>query len=206
MGSTHGSRNWGRWIAGLVLLLGLVAACLWCGWVDRQIRRCATEDEAAPADAIVVLGAAQYDGRPSLVFRARLDHALALYRRGLAPLLITLGGEGGEADQFSEGEAGKNYLMGAGADEDDIIAETHSRNTEESVRHLAVIARANHLRRLIVVSDGSHLFRLRALCAANGLTVLTSPRPRVPVEGHSGEFFRTVHEIASYTLWRLHLH
>jgi uncharacterized SAM-binding protein YcdF (DUF218 family) len=206
MGSTWRGRSWGRWIAGLVLFLGIGAAGFWVRWVDAQIKICAVEDQAAPADAIVVFGAAQYDGRPSLAFRARLDHALALYRRGLAPLLITLGGEGGDADQFSEGEVGKSYLMGTGVDEDEIIAETHSRNTEDSVRRLAVIARANHLHRLIVVSDATHLFRLRALCAAHGLNVLTSPRPRVPVEGYSGELARTVHEIASYTLWRLHLH
>lgn len=202
-----GERHFWMWrAAGLVVLVGLIASAFWCHWVYAQMKVCATEDQAAPADAIVVFGAAEYNGRPSLVLRARLDHALSLYNRGLAPLLITLGGDAGDADQFSEGEVGRSYLMGAGVDEDDIIAETHSRNTKDSVRRLAVIARANNLHRLILVSDGMHLFRLRAVSAAEGLTVLTSPRPRVPVEGRTGEFGRILHEIAGYTLWRLHLH
>jgi hypothetical protein len=71
---------------------------------------------------------------------------------------------------------------------------------------VAVIARTNGLQRLVIVSDGTHLFRIHAICAADGLDVLTSPRPRVQVEGGSGDFERIAHEIASYTLWRMHLH
>jgi uncharacterized SAM-binding protein YcdF (DUF218 family) len=69
-----------------------------------------------------------------------------------------------------------------------------------------VIARANGMRRLVVVSDGTHLFRIHAICAANGLDVLTSPRPRVTIAGGSVEFERIAHEILSYTAWRMHLH
>jgi hypothetical protein len=91
-----------------------------------------------------------------------------------------------------------------------IIAETVSRNTEDSARRIAVIARANGLKRLVIVSDGTHLFRIHAICAADGLDVLTSPRPRVAVEGGAtgnvGEGERLAHEILSYTAWRLHLH
>ena len=93
-----------------------------------------------------------------------------------------------------------------GVPEEAIIAETESRNTEESARRIAVIAHANGLRRLVIVSDGTHLFRIHEICAADGLDVLTSPRPRVAVEGGSQEFERIEHEILSYTLWRLHLH
>ena len=87
-----------------------------------QIERYAGQDQAAAADAIAVFGAAEYDGRPSPVYRARLDHAETLYNRGIAPLIITLGGDGG--DQFSEGGVGREYLMGEGIPESAIIAET----------------------------------------------------------------------------------
>ncbi len=151
-----------------------------------------------------MLGAAEYDGRPSPVYRARLDHALELYHRGIAPLIITLGGNGG--DQFTEGSVGEEYLISKGVPEADIIAETESRNTEESARRIAVIARVNGLRRLVVVSDDTHMFRIHAICAAEGLNVLTSPRPRPAVEDRTLEAERIAHEILSYTLWRLHLH
>lgn len=186
-----------------LLALALVAAA-WCRWVYVQIEKYAKLDQAAPSDAISVFGAAEYDGRPSPVFRARLDHALDLYHRGIAPLIITLGGEGG--DQYSEGSVGRDYLVGKGVPEQDIIAETHSRNTEESARRVAVIARANGLRRLVIVSDGTHLFRIHAICEAEGLNVLTSPRPVLQVEGGSGDFDRIAHEVLSYTAWRVGVH
>ena len=105
-----------------------------------------------------------------------------LYERGIAPLIITLGGsEGG--DEHSEGGVGREYLMGGGVPESAIIAETHSRSTSESARRIAVIARANNLPRLVIVSDGTHMFRIHAICAADGLNVLTSPRPRTGLEG-----------------------
>jgi uncharacterized SAM-binding protein YcdF (DUF218 family) len=189
--------------AAAVLVLALGAA-LWCDWVYGRVEHYAGLDQAAPADAIAVLGAAEYDGRPSPVYRARLDHAFDLYQRGIAPLMITLGGPGG--DQYTEGGVGREYLMSLGVPERKIIAETHSRNTEEAVRNLAVIARANGLRRLVVVSDGTHLFRIHALCAAYGLDVLTSPRRRLDVAGGSSDDANVVHEILSYTAWRLHLH
>jgi uncharacterized SAM-binding protein YcdF (DUF218 family) len=176
----------------------------WSCWVYVQIENFAGLDQAAPSDAIGVLGAAEYDGRPSPVFRARLDHARDLYNRGIAPLIITLGGTGG--DQYSEGAVGREYLMSLGIPESAIIAETVSRDTEESARRIAVIARANGLRRLVVVSDGTHLFRIHEICAAEGLDVLTSPRTRVSVGDGSQEFERIAHEILSYTAWRLHLH
>jgi len=187
----------------LVLMALAVSTFAWCRWVYVQIERYAAQDQAAPSDAIAVFGAAEYDGKPSPVFRARLDHAESLYNRGIAPLIITLGGDGG--DQFSEGAVGRDYLMGSGVPESDIIAETESTSTNESVRRLAVIARTNGLRRLVVVSDGTHLFRIHQICSANGLEVLTSPRSRVPIEGNAGQTDRVVHEVLSYTLWRLHL-
>jgi vancomycin permeability regulator SanA len=191
--------------AVLLLLLALAVGVVgWCRWVYVQIESYAGQDQAAPSAAIGVFGAAEYDGRPSPVYRARLDHALALYHRGIAPLIITLGGNGG--DQYNEGAVGREYLMGMGVPEEAIIAETESRNTAESARRIAVIARANGLRRLVIVSDGTHLFRIHEICAADGLDVLTSPRPRAAVEGGSQETERIEHEILSYTLWRMHLY
>jgi uncharacterized SAM-binding protein YcdF (DUF218 family) len=195
------------WIFRLILLLLLALAIGflgWSCWVYTQIEIYAGFDLAAPADAIGVFGAAEYDGRPSPVYRARLDHALALYRHGIAPLIVTLGGDGG--DQYSEGAVGGKYLMAMGVPESAIIAETQSRNTEESARRIAVIAHANGLKRLVIVSDGTHLFRIHEICTSEGLDVLTSPRPRMNAEGSSQNFERIAHEILSYTLWRMHLH
>lgn len=189
-------------VALIALVAMIVTSLLWYQWVSRQIDSYATLDQAAPSDAIVVFGAAEYDGKPSPVLRARLEHALALYNKGIAPLLITLGG-GEEGDKFSEGSVGRDYLRGAGVPDNAIIAETKSRNTLDSARQVAVIARANGLRRLVIVSDGTHLFRIHAICATEGLNVLTSPRPRVEVEGGVSERQRMLREILSYTLWRL---
>jgi|SRR5579872_390040 uncharacterized SAM-binding protein YcdF (DUF218 family) len=195
-----------RWIFRVTLISTFVACCIaicWCFWIYVQIEHYAGLDEASRADAIAVFGAAEYDGRPSPVFRARLDHAAALYKRDIAPLIIALGGDGG--DEFSEGGVGRSYLMGVGIPESAIIAETKSRSTAEASRRLAAIARTNQFRRLVVVSDDTHLFRIHAICAADGLDVLVSPRPRVTVEGGSSDFESIVHEILSYTAWRLHV-
>jgi uncharacterized SAM-binding protein YcdF (DUF218 family) len=187
-------RNWTfRSIA--VLFLALILGFLgWSCWVYVQIENYAGLDQTAPSDAIGVLGAAEYDGTPSPVFRARLDHARELYVRGIAPLIITLGGA-----------VGRDYLMRLGIPESAIIAETESRNTEEQAHRIAVIAHANNLRRLVVVSDGTHLFRIHEICAADGLNVLTSPRTRVSIGGGIAEAERIAHEILSYTAWRLRL-
>ena len=196
-----------RWVVRVLLLLLIalsIALTAWFRWVYLQIEHYATLDQAAPADAIGVFGAAEYDGRPSPVFRARLDHARALYNSGIAPLIITMGGSGG--DQFTEGAVGREYLMGAGVPEDAIIAETESRDTEESARRIAVIAHTNGMHRLLIVSDPTHMFRIHAICAADGLNVLTSPRPRTAGEDTSQDAGRIAHEMFAYTFWRMHLH
>jgi uncharacterized SAM-binding protein YcdF (DUF218 family) len=185
----------------ILLLAGLVAILGWFLWLYGQIHFYATHDQARPADAIAVFGAAEYDGRPSPVLRARLDHALALYREHLAPLVITLGGGGDPRD--SEGGVGHDYLLAHGVPENQIIAETQSTNTEESAARLAAIARENHLNRILAVSDGTHLFRIRALCTSMGLTVSTSPRAEARPLGFWDATMRLMHEMISYTLWRL---
>jgi uncharacterized SAM-binding protein YcdF (DUF218 family) len=190
------------WTAGVLL----VGAAAWVGWVDAQIRTYAGRDEARPADAIAVFGAAEYDGRPSPVLRARLDHALDLYQAGIAPMVITLGG-GYEADApHSEGGVGEDYLLAHGVPEAAIIAETQSDDTEESAERLAVIARENNLKSIVVVSDGTHLFRIHAICEHDGLQVYTSPRPAGKSISRMERLERLAHEIASYTAWKLRLH
>ena len=190
-------RVW-RWVL-LALLLGVLA---WtvnvCSWIHYY----ATADEAQPADAIAVFGAAEYDGRPSPVLRARLMHALALYREKLAPMMITLGG--GEAgESHSEGGVGEDFLLAHGVPEPDIIAETRSRDTRQSAEQLAAIAKKNGLHSILVVSDGTHLFRIHALCERNGLRCYTSPRPESASLTRSARMHRLLHEVLSYTAWRL---
>ena len=99
----------------------------------------------------------------------------------------------------------EEILQKAGVPDSAIIAETHSRSTSESARRTAVIARVNGLHRLVIVSDGTHMFRIHAICAADGLNVLTSPRPHTGAETASQDNNAMLHEIITYTLWRLHL-
>jgi uncharacterized SAM-binding protein YcdF (DUF218 family) len=203
-GSPVARHRKGRRVLRFSLLAGFVAILGWFLWLYGQIHYFATHDQARPADAIAVFGAAEYDGRPSPVLRARLDRALALYREHLAPLVITLGGGGGPRD--SEGGVGHDYLLAHGVPENQIIAETQSTNTEESAARLAAIARENHLNRILAVSDGTHLFRIHALCTSMGLTVSTSPRAEARPLGFWDAATRLMHEMISYTLWRLKVH
>lgn len=191
--------------AAILLLPTLLIVAIWIAYVFSEIRQTATTDQRRHADAIAIFGAAEYDGRPSPVLRARLDHALTLYQDGYAPLLITLGGYNA-GDANSEGGVGHDYLVAHGVKEAQIIAETSSSDTEESARRLAAIARENHLRSVLVVSDGTHLFRIRELCKAEGLEVFGSPRPETHAMNFIDQARRVGHEILSYSLWRLHLH
>ncbi len=186
-----------------IVLLGTVA---WFVWVYRQISFTANIDNAQHADAIAVFGAAEYAGHPSPVLHARLDKALLLYQRGLAPLIVTLGG-GSEKDAGNtEGAAGRNYLLANEVPPDHILAETTSVDTEQQVERLAEIADEHDLHTLDVVSDGTHLFRIALLCRRAGLTVYTSPRASV---GHLDDLDRVQrmgHEMLSYTSQALNLH
>jgi uncharacterized SAM-binding protein YcdF (DUF218 family) len=194
-------RRWLRRTSGGLMLLAAGAAVCWVLWVYAEIKHYAKVDEARPADAIAVFGAAEYDGRPSPVLRARLEQGLLLYQRGLAPLIITLGGSGDQ--QHSEGGVGLDFLVGRGVPESRIIAETQSRTTEESARRLAAIAAENDIHSIVAVSDGTHLFRIRRLCESYGLRVYTSPRAVGRRIGRWRRAQRVAHEIASYTGWKL---
>jgi uncharacterized SAM-binding protein YcdF (DUF218 family) len=185
----------------------LLAACVgWFGWVYRQIEATAAVDNAQPADAIAVFGAAEYAGRPSPVLHARLDKAVSLYNRGLAPVIVTLGGGSDKDSGLTEGGVGRDYLLANGVPYERIIAETQSIDTEQQVGRLAAIAAREHFRKIIVVSDGTHLFRIAALCRRAGLDVYTSPRAPL---GHIDDLDaaqRLLHEMVSYTSLRLDLH
>lgn len=186
---------------GLLLLAMLVYG----GWVYARIAAVARVDEAKPADAIAVFGAAEYSGRPSPVLHARLDHAVALYERGIAPLVITLGGGADKDSGNTEGGVGRDYLLANGLPYDRIIAETASTDTEEQVRRLAEIAEQNNLRHIVVVSDGTHLFRIREICRDEGLDVYTSPRANFGRISTYDLLQRYLHEILSYTSFRVRL-
>jgi uncharacterized SAM-binding protein YcdF (DUF218 family) len=191
----------------LLRLLGLVlvAAAVWFGWLYFQIRSVAGQDQARTADAIAVFGAAEYSGRPSPVLHARLDHAVELFREDRAPLVITLGGGSDRDSGMTEGGVGRDYLLANGIPYDQIVAETHSVDTEQQVARLAEIARQRHLNSIVVVSDGTHLFRIRKLCEDAGLMVYTSPRAALGHIDGWDEAQRYFHEMLSYTLLRLHL-
>lgn len=170
-----------------------------CIGIVRQSRH----DEAQRADAIVVFGAAEYSGRPSPVYRARLDHALALYHERLAPTVITTGGTAWDPT-YSEGGVGRDYLVSKGVNDRDLIAETWSDNTLESAERVAKIMRANGMKSCIAVSDPYHLFRIKKMMEAQGVATYTSPRPQ-PGLGEGAKLGHVMREAFSYTLWRLHL-
>jgi uncharacterized SAM-binding protein YcdF (DUF218 family) len=190
-----------RRLLGVLLLL----ATAWSVWVYQQIAAVANHDEAQPADAIAVFGAAEYLGHPSPVLHARLDHAVELYRKQIAPIIITLGGGSDKDSGNTEGGVGRDYLLANGVPFGNIIAETHSVDTEQQVHRLAAIAHENNLHHIVVVSDGTHLFRIRELCKDAGLDVYTSPRPALGHISNYDHAMRYFHEIVSYTAMRLHI-
>ena len=191
-----------RWMIAAVVLLTLG----WFAWVYGQIVSTANVDDAQPSDAIAVFGAAEYGGRPSPVLHARLDKAVSLYDRGMAPVIVTLGGGSDKDSGKTEGGVGRDYLLANGVPFERIIAETESIDTEQQVNRLAAIAAREHFHHIIVVSDGTHLFRIALLCRRAGLDVYTSPRAPL---GHIDDLdaaHRISHEMLSYSALRFNLH
>ena len=139
-----------------------------------------SRDEARPANAIVVLGAAQYAGKPSPVLRARLDHALDLWQRRLGQLLILTGGTG-ERDTTSEAAVGRTYAIKHGVPDTVILMETEGRTTSESMRAVAGMLEARGLQTALLVSDPFHMLRLRILARRFGFTPYTSPTRTSPI-------------------------
>jgi uncharacterized SAM-binding protein YcdF (DUF218 family) len=190
----------------LVLILALLIVAGWTFWLYREIKSVADRDDARRADAIAVFGAAEYAGRPSPVLHARLDKAVSLYNKNIAPMIVTLGGGTDKDSGRTEGGVGRDYLLANGVPYDHIIAETRSVDTEQQVQRLAEIAEQQHFHSIVVVSDGTHLYRIALLCERAGLTVYTSPRAPL---GHVDDLDlaqRMMHEIISSTSVLLDLH
>jgi uncharacterized SAM-binding protein YcdF (DUF218 family) len=170
--------------------LSLLAAFGWCLAV-LSIYLFGQIDEAAPADAIVVLGAAQYDGRPSPVLKARLDHAIALHSHGLADHLILTGGVG-IGDTVSEAEVGRRYAVSEGVQAKNILIERGGLSTGESMQAVVRLMRENDFSSAILVSDPFHMLRLRLLAARLGLRAYSSPTRTSPIYVGSHEEWRHV--------------
>lgn len=164
-----------RWSLRRRIALGLGGA-LAVGWSISalSILRAATRDAAAPADAIVVLGAAQYRGRPSPVLRARLDHAIGLYARGLAPRLVLTGGIA-DGDTASEAAVSREYALQAGVPDSAILTENDGRTTSQSIAGVARLLHLRRMERVVLVSDPFHVLRASRLGEREGLEVLMSP-------------------------------
>ena len=187
------------WAAGLAALVALVILAIGIVRLANRIERQSTVDEARPADIILVLGAAEYHGRPSPVLRARLDHALDLYARKLASRIITTGGAGGEP-VFTEGGVGRTYLMSRGVPSEAIVVENEGETTVQSIALAGEIVRRMGLNSVIVVSDGYHIYRVKRMLQNRGLKVYGSPR-----KDHNSaprEQWNYIRQAVGYILWR----
>jgi uncharacterized SAM-binding protein YcdF (DUF218 family) len=138
------------------------------------------QDQRRPVDAIVVLGAAQYNGRPSPVLRARLNHALSLYRDGLAPRIIVTGGMG-PGDTTSEATVGRRFLVAHGVAQEAVVVQAQGRSTQASITAVGEWLEREGLRRIILVSDPFHMFRLRMEARRTNLEAYTSPTEDSPI-------------------------
>ena len=179
---TSASLGW-RLVLAAVLVVAtvwLVSLALVIVWEQLDTRR--------PAQAIVVLGAAQYDGRPSPVLRARVDHAIQLWRRGLAPRLIVTGGSG-IGDTTTEAAVERRYAIAHGVPASAILQEPESRSTSESLRNVAAMLGENS-REVILVSDPFHMLRLSILARRFGLRPRTSPTRTSPISANRAQFWR----------------
>ena len=145
-----------------------------------------SRDRAQKADAIVVLGAAQYVGRPSPVLRARLDHALDLWKRGLAPTMIFTGGMGA-GDTTSEAAVSRLYALKHGVPDTAILLENEGRTTRQSLSAVSAIMQAREMESAILVSDPFHMLRLRILSAQYGVNAYTSPTQTSPISANTGQ-------------------
>ena len=161
-------------------LLSAVGVLLW-----------SNKDEARPADAIVVLGAAQYAGHPSPVLKARLDHGIDLWRRNPAGLLVFTGGSG-PGDTTSEAEVGRSYARKRGVPDSAIVVETTGRTTSESMGSVAEILRERHAATAVLVSDPFHMLRLRVIAMKLGIKAYTSPTRTSPISPNREERWKYI--------------
>jgi uncharacterized SAM-binding protein YcdF (DUF218 family) len=189
----------------LIRLAG--AACiglaLTAGYTTYRIWAQGQDDQERPADAIVVMGAAQYNGVPSRVFAARIDHAVSLYLAGVAPRLVLTGGKA-EGDRTTEAAAGRAFAMRLGVPEEDILLEDRSRTTLESIRAVADLLDSAGARSAIFVSDRPHMLRVLRMAADEGITAWGSPTRSSPIERDlAGQVNATVHELGALAYYFL---
>jgi uncharacterized SAM-binding protein YcdF (DUF218 family) len=170
-----------------------------------RIVQAGSGDHAQHADAIVVFGAAEYAGRPSPVYRARLDHAYELFQRGVAPVVITTGGHG-EDVRFSEGGVGREYLKRRGIPDSQLIAETQGADTAQSARRVSGIMHANRMQSAVAVSDAYHIFRIKQMLRGQGVIAYGDPRPDSWPHTRMGQIFAVGRELAGFVVWKLRLH
>jgi uncharacterized SAM-binding protein YcdF (DUF218 family) len=181
------------------IAIALIVVIVALAYVSLEIEQQSTRDEAQPSDVILVLGAAEYRGRPSPVFRARLDHAFDLFSRKLAPHIMTTGGAGGDP-VFTEGEVGRSYLIGKGVPSEAIVVENESETTVESLARASEIMRRMGLQSAIVVSDGYHIYRVKKMLQFRGIHVYGSPRKETrPDPLH--ERWNYLKQAIGYLLW-----
>ena len=191
--------KWGT-LFGIAVLAGI---SIYGIYLYGQIRDSATRDEAQHADAIVILGAAQYNGRPSPVLKARLDHAYELFKDGYAPAIITTGSYGPDPN-FSEAQVSTKYLVQRGVDAASILTEQGSGTTYDSIRAASNLIHQKGWKSALVVSDGFHLFRVKKMFGDNGIIAYTSPAPNSPIEiGASPRLWYSLREVVLFAGYRL---
>jgi uncharacterized SAM-binding protein YcdF (DUF218 family) len=193
-------RQRARWSLRILVLI-VAGFVVWLGATCFAVMREAETQQNQPADAIVVFGAAQYDGRPSPVFKARLDHAFELFQQGIAPVVITTGGAG-EDPRYNEGGVGHDYLMKRGVPEAKLIAETQGSDTAQSAQRIGVIMHANHMQSCIAVSDEYHVYRIRKLLEHQSIRVYVAPRAGSRPHTEWQRAMAVLRESLSYMVWR----
>ena len=166
-------------VAGLLAVVVLYLAVTFF-----QVWRAARNDQARPADAIVVFGTAQYNGVPSPVLAARLDHAIELYRKGLAPVIVVTGGNQ-PGDRFTEATASANYLITRGVPDDDVLREVSGTSSWQSLAAAANFLGDRDIKDVVLVSDPFHSLRIRAMAGELGLDAHSSPTRTSPIRGVS---------------------
>ena len=190
-----------RAIAGLLVLFSLLIL----GYLVFVAQQIATESaliEDHAADVIIVLGAAEYRGHPSPVLRARLNHALLLYLKGMAPYILTTGGAGGDPN-YTEGEVGRAYLTEHGVPSEHILVEPEGATTAESLDAAAEIMRRMGMSSCIVVSDGYHIYRSKRILEAQHIKVYGSPRPAGAPLSKLARRWLYFRQAVGYVLWQM---